>query len=172
MSRKVIKKVCMLGDGAVGKTSLIRRYVFDQFKEDYTPTIGTKIVKKTIELPERDIELTFMIWDIMGHKSYHEVPLEYYQGVEGTILVADITRKETLENTSYWLKGPFKKAGKKPTVLVVNKADLENEAQFGNEETLAKAQELEVEYHYVSAKTGEKVESIFREMAEKITEGM
>ena len=91
-----VKKVCLLGDGAVGKTSLIRRFVLDEFEADYSPTIGTKITKKTLDMEDAGTSVNLMIWDIMGHKSYMKVPPQYYQGTEGFMVVCDITRLENL----------------------------------------------------------------------------
>jgi len=163
--RKMIKKVCMLGDGAVGKTSLIRRFVYDIFEEDYKPTIGTKIVKKVVEVPEFDTELTMVIWDIMGHKSYMQVPPQYYQGAEGVIVVADITRKKTLENLDFWVKTLMMESGEIPIVFVANKIDLMGLAEFGEEDVAEIAKQFSAPYVLTSAKTGEGVNKAFRTLA-------
>ena len=97
-------KVCLLGEPSVGKTSLIRRYVLDQFEDTYISTIGTKVTKKDIYLPRDDpsILLTMMIWDIMGDidaakdtlKDYRKfrIPRSYFRGVNLGIFVCDLTR--------------------------------------------------------------------------------
>jgi GTPase SAR1 family protein len=67
------KKIVLLGDSAVGKTSLIRRYVFDQFEDSYIATIGTKVTRKELKIqrPHHSVDLTFVIWDLIGREGYH-----------------------------------------------------------------------------------------------------
>ena len=165
MNRRIMKKICMLGDGAVGKTSLIRRYVFDTFDDDYTPTIGTKIVKKEVSLPDRGVDVTFMLWDIMGHKSHMEVPQQYYLGAEGVLVVADLTRKETLDSLDYWYKTLCFETGPLPTILVINKVDLVEYAAFGSDDVEEMAGKMDAPYYFTSAKTGEHVEDVFVRLA-------
>jgi len=170
--RKVIKKVCLLGDGAVGKSSLIRRFIYDAFEDDYKPTIGTKIVKKVLVIPHKDIELTMVIWDIMGHKSYLEVPAPYYQGVEGVLVVSDITRLSTLENLDYWLQQLFMESGSMPTIFITNKIDLVDQAAYGSDDVEVMAANFNAPFFFTSAKTGESVEQVFQELALDMTRNM
>ena len=104
--RRVKRKVLMLGDGAVGKTSLIHKYVMDKFDDKYITTIGTKITKKMLSLEhdEEKIDLTLMIWDILGQKGYTTIQSTSYKGGEGALMVCDLTRKETLASLEeYWI---------------------------------------------------------------------
>src|SRR5439155_825420 len=79
---RIKRKILLLGDGAVGKTSLIRRFVVDKFSDDYITTIGTKVTKKDlrIESPARSTDLTFMIWDVLGQKGYRGIQDSSFQG--------------------------------------------------------------------------------------------
>jgi small GTP-binding protein len=133
----VIKKIVLLGDSAVGKTSLIRRYVFDQFESSYISTVGSKVTKKNLKItrPDKTVDLTFMIWDIIGREGYHAIHVRTFIGVHGAILVADLTRKETLKNLErYWIPFLFKVVEEVPMVFVGNKSDLKGEYEFQPEE--------------------------------------
>src|SRR3972149_5378948 len=100
-ARELTKKICLLGDPSVGKTSLIRRFVLDEFDDKYLSTIGTKVSKKllSVEIPERDmkVKLTLMIWDVAGQQEYRMFHKMYLKGVEGAFSVGDITRRSTIE---------------------------------------------------------------------------
>jgi len=89
------KKILLLGDSSVGKTSLVRRYVDGAFDDKYLTTIGVKISKKlcTIE----GIECELLIWDVEGSTPSKKISLGYYRGASGAIFVTDITRRETLK---------------------------------------------------------------------------
>jgi small GTP-binding protein len=131
------KKIVLLGDSAVGKTSLIRRYVFDLFEDSYIATIGSKVTMKELKIkrPDRNVDLTFMIWDLIGREGYHALHARTFVGVHGALLVADLTRKETLENLErYWIPFLFKVVDEVPLVFVCNKSDLEGENEFDPEE--------------------------------------
>src|SRR3990172_4292617 len=127
------RKVLLLGDGAVGKTSLIRRFVVDKFSDDYITTIGTKVTKKDLRLesPGKAIDLTFMIWDVLGQKGYKNIQESAFQGAKGALLVYDVTRLETLRSLQeYWLPHLSRVVGPIPFVVVGNKIDLaRNRAQ-------------------------------------------
>lgn len=135
---KITTKVCLFGDGGVGKTSLIIRYVKNTFDEKYLTTIGTNIYKKVLTLKNPDtgksVEYTLMIWDIMGQKGVRELLQEaYFSGAGAAIGVCDITRKETLEDLDNWRKSIVKASGQIPIIFIGNKADLKDKAQFSKE---------------------------------------
>src|SRR3972149_9514351 len=98
MGRK--KKGVLLGDSAVGKPSLIKRFVLDAFEDSYVATVGSKVTKKELAIPRPDktVNLTMMIWDLLGQEGYTSFHTWTFQGVYGAILVADLTRRETLDN--------------------------------------------------------------------------
>ena len=88
------KKICLIGDFAVGKTSLVKRYVDQVFSEDYTTTVGVSIVTKEVQL-DRDSMVKLIIWDIAGADKLTTVSHAYLQGANGYVLVADGTRRQT-----------------------------------------------------------------------------
>jgi small GTP-binding protein len=166
-------KICLLGDGAVGKTSLIRRFVEDVFRDEYLLTIGTKTSKKRliIKKPEfqRDINVTLIIWDIMGQISFRKLlHPTYLKGARGAILVCDLTRKETLEHLDDWIDSLYVEGKIVPSVFVGNKADLEDEHAFGKAELESVASAYDSPFYITSAKTGNFVEEAFRALTERI----
>ncbi|MEW5937949.1 MAG: Rab family GTPase [Candidatus Thermoplasmatota archaeon] len=171
--RRIKRKVLLLGDGAVGKTSLIRKYVLDRFDDKYITTIGTKVTKKVVEFKRHGemVELTLMIWDVLGQRGYTTIQASSYQGAEGTVMVCDLTRKETLRSIDdYWLPNLTEVAGKTPIVLVGNKCDLATQIQITEGELKAYAQRLKAPCFRSSAKTGENVEALFKALGELVIE--
>ena len=88
------KKICMLGSFAVGKTSLVRRFVESMYTDKYHTTVGVKVDKKTVKVGEQ--ETTLLLWDLEGSETEHDLRKSYLRGASGYLLVADGTRKETL----------------------------------------------------------------------------
>ena len=163
--RKFIRKICLLGDGGVGKTSLVRRYVLDKFSDEYIKTFGTKVSKKVLDLGE--VELTLMIWDVLGQKAstLHEA---YYKGAYGALLVCDLTREETVLSLERWRDDLYQVIGEKPLILVANKNDLE---QVVTRDVLAEVSEsLGEDFTITSAKSGDGVDDAFHELGRKIME--
>lgn len=169
--KQIKRKVLLLGDGAVGKTSLIHKFVTDKFDDKYISTIGTKVTKKDLRLKEKGCEilLTLMIWDVLGQKGYRSVQASSYKGGEGVLLVCDLTRKETLASLKeYWIPELTKVTGNIPKVFVGNKCDLVTERQISEDELEAFAAEFKAPYFLGSAKTGENVELIFGKLGEQV----
>ena len=174
MPANVVKRnIVLLGDASVGKTSLIRRFVIDQFSDDYITTIGTKVTKKelTINADDKKTDMTMMVWDIIGQRGYRYSQSLTFQGMNGALLVADLTRKETLDGLrGYWIPLLLRMTGPIPMIFLGNKADLEGEAQFGLKEieevastcTAFGAQDI---CYTTSAKTGINVEDAFTNLA-------
>src|SRR3990172_5890618 len=121
MSPDFIKrKVLLLGDASVGKTSLIRRFVVDKFSDDYITTIGTKVTKRDLrlELGNRTVDLSLMIWDVLGQKGYKGIQESAFRGARGVLLVYDLTRPETRETLGeYWVPRVRAVAGAVPMLL-------------------------------------------------------
>jgi len=168
----ISKKICLLGDPSVGKTSLVRRFVYSAYDDKYISTIGTKVMKKEVEFEEEDTEATvrLMIWDIAGQHSYQFVKKAYYDGAEAALIVSDTTRRETLESFDNWVESIFSVTGKIPIIMLGNKCDMPEKAQF----TLDDLKNIGAKYNcpcfLTSAKTGANVEESFRSLAKILFE--
>jgi small GTP-binding protein len=152
------KKVCMLGAFAVGKTSLVARYVKSVFSEKYLTTVGVKVDKKDVTIDDRHVSL--MLWDINGQDDYQAVQQSYLRGTSGYLLVVDGTRRATLETVAKLQQVVESVAGPVPFVVVLNKADLSQEWQV-DERGLMKIADRGWPIVRTSAKTGEGVEETF-----------
>lgn len=167
----VQKKIILLGDGAVGKTSLIRRFVFDKFDDKYILTIGTKVTAKSIQIGVEDKmnNLMLQIWDILGQKGYTKLHQSSFKGTDGVLMVADITRKKTLLSLStYWIPKVQNLAGNIPFTILANKYDLEGEADFTEKELSKFASKFNVPYYFTSAKDGENVHKAFYDIGQRM----
>lgn len=165
-SEIVKMKICMAGEAMVGKTSLIRRYVLEEYDDRYTATLGTKITKKnlTVAHPKdgRRVEVNLILWDIMGTPTLRDLLKEaYYHGAHGILGVADLTRAETLQELDAWSRSIRTVAGTVPTYVVVNKSDLEAEARMDREAVDRFCRDRGYPWSYASAKTGAGVEEAF-----------
>jgi small GTP-binding protein len=168
------KKVCLLGDSAVGKTSLIRKYVLDEFSDAYLTTIGTKTSKKEMFLvfpeDEKEFNVTLMIWDIMGQPSFRNILKEaYFHGANGGIVVCDLTRKGTLENIPEWIEILTSVVGDIPLIFIGNKCDLDHQAEFGLEDIQNVAEKYGDQSCFLtSAKDGRNVNTAFTTIAKEM----
>ncbi len=159
-------KVCMLGAFAVGKTSLVQRFVNSIFDERYHTTLGVKIDQKKLQLDGQDIQL--ILWDLAGEDEFMKVRATYLRGAAGLILVADGLRPETLD-TAIDLLGRFNADRGLPFVLAVNKSDRKDEWQL----TRARLQQLEQDGWTIvetSARSGEGVEPLFARLGAAMME--
>jgi small GTP-binding protein len=169
--KHVKAKVCLVGDVAVGKTSLIKRFVQDQFDDRYIATVGTKVTKKTLDAQWKGVPATLdmMVWDIMGEKGFRALLRDaYFEGSHGVIAVCDLTRKDTFYDLNNWVQMIRKQVGNVPIVFLGNKADL-RERLVVTEEELGRMGAIHGAPHFLaSAKTGEGVDAAFRSLANSI----
>jgi len=152
----------MVGSFAVGKTSLVSRFVYHAFSEKYLATVGVRIDKKSIRLGERDVVL--MVWDLAGQDEFDRVRPSYIRGSSGHILVADGTRPETVDDAMRIQQALAIDMGPLPVVLVVNKADLTAQWRVTNQAI----EDLRAKGWYcvvTSAKTGDGVDAAFHALA-------
>lgn len=161
------KKICMLGTFAVGKTSLVRRFVESIYSGKYHTTVGVKVDKRVVQVGTE--EATLLLWDIEGTETEHEFRKSYLRGASGYLLVADGTRLETLYKAMALQTRAEETVGPAPFLLLLNKADLSQQWQIGSRETEALEQKKWNVIH-TSAKTGHGVEEAFLTLAEKMLE--
>jgi len=166
-------KVCIFGDGGVGKTCLINRYLTGIFKTDSSMTIGVDFLLKTVDIEEKRVAL--QIWDFAGEDRFRFLLPSYVRGASAGIFMFDITRNVSLRNLREWL-GVFKKGTEElnenvPIIMVGGKLDLHDRRSVYSKDAVDLAKEFEM-YDYIecSAKTGENVELIFYKMARVLTE--
>lgn len=168
-SKRYIKKVALIGDSAVGKTSLIRRFVIDVFDDKYIATIGAKVSKRDVEytLPDKTIYLTLMMWDILGQHDYKKMRVQGLTGAHGVILVADLTRPETIKTASeFWMPEVREVLGVPAVIFVGNKVDLAGKDSASADDLRKLGIMTDVPVFLASAKTGENVELIFKKIGE------
>jgi len=166
-------KVCLVGEAAVGKTSLIRRFVLDDFDDKYIQTLGTKVSKKEIvaQIPDGsgELKIDMTIWDIMGQKGFRELLKEaYFYGAKGILAVCDVTRRRTLDDLDDWIEGVYSVTGRVPIEFLANKVDLKDESEVGEEEMVQAARAYDSPFHFTSAKSGVSVELAFQSLSERI----
>ena len=163
-------KILIAGDGAVGKTSLVNRFIKRKFYKKYEATKSVDILRKKITNKRGD-EISLVIWDIAGQTHYDFLRGNFYKGSDGLLLMFDLTRLNTFQNLYMWLQDIEEVLGKDvPKVLIGNKVDLV--AEVGEIVPLDKITELAEKFHLVyreaSAKTGLNVEVVFKDLTEKI----
>lgn len=158
------KKVCMLGSYAVGKTSLVMRYVKSIFSERYETTIGVRILKK--ELVAGSEALSLLLWDMHGDDDFQEVRTSYLRGASGYLVVADGTRAETSHKALELDRVAREYLGDVPSLFLLNKSDLE--ADWELDDQIASRLLAPGVGVRTSAKTGEGVETAFLELATRM----
>jgi GTPase SAR1 family protein len=129
-------------------------------------SFGTKVSKKVIEY--EDVQLTLMIWDVLGQKSQKSLHAAYYNGANGAMLVCDHTREETLLHLPQWKKDLEAVTGPVPVIPIVNKADLESKLELKN--VLETRATLGREFLFTSAKTGDGVQDAFENLGRMLLE--
>jgi small GTP-binding protein len=172
-SREYVFKVTVLGEAAVGKTSLINQFVEESFEEDYKPTLGANIIRKDVKIDEINSKIRLILWDLAGQEKYATLRSMYFQGTVGALLVYDITRHNTYDLVeSKWLQD-FKKYVKKEGayVLIGNKKDLKDQRTVETEEGNKLAEKINAcDFVETSAKYNENVEKAFTNLVYQILE--
>lgn len=159
------KKICFIGASAVGKTSLIRRYVEGIFSDKYLTTIGVKIDKKRVATNKGDVQL--LIWDLEGTDQFCGFQARYLKGASAYVLVIDQSRPTSFSDALdiYKLASDATSA---PAFLVLNKSDLPNQL---HESQLTTLNNMPFSGQCItSAKTGDKVDTLFSDIVSTLTE--
>lgn len=166
-------KVLLLGDGAVGKTTLIRRFVVDRYSDEYITTVGTKVTRKDVTVGREpdQFDVVMQIWDVLGQRGYGGVQEAAVKGAQGVLFVYDLTREDTRRSVEeYWMPMVWRLVGRIPMVLVGNKVDLIEDRIRPEEYAYYLAQKYDAPALITSAKTGEHVEAAFHKLAETAAE--
>ena len=171
--REFVFKILILGNAAVGKTSLINRFCEGAFQEDYKPTLGANIVRKDVDIQGSSsiVKVRLILWDLAGQEKYSVVRSMYFSGVEGALLIYDLTRYNTFDSiSSKWMKD-FKKYVRKESVFILigNKSDLNDKRVVPTERGKELAKEIRAS-HFIetSAKLGENIEEAFLTLVKQI----
>lgn len=164
------KKVCLLGDFAVGKTSLVRRFVYDLFEDTYISSIGVKVSRKTVTISATSsapggADVAMMLWDVSSSEEFSRIWDSYLRGTAGAILVCDLLRRETIQHLRGYASDLRKVSPHAPVMIAANKHDLPHE-QCMLDEVAALAREIQAPYLCTSAKTGAQIETIFYQLGQ------
>ena len=164
-------KIVMVGDFAVGKTSLVRRFVYDEFSDAYLTTIGVKVTKKEVIINE-SVNADLLLWDIAGGDKYTKISSEYIKGSSAGIIVADLTRKNTIENISEHADLLHSVDPDIYLFIALNKSDLvENTAEFLElAQDSLKGKNIN-SIAVTSAKNGFNIDKLFNELSLSIYKG-
>lgn len=172
VQKSFIYKIAVVGNGGVGKTSMVLRYCEDTFKENYIMTIGSNFSTKTVDLQEHpNLQVKLQIWDLAGQKHFSFVRPPFYRGATGVVYVFDLTRRSSFADLQDWKNEVEKVIGRKPCILVGNKIDLAitGNREVSNQDGEALKSELgATRYFETSAKEGDSVDSVFKELTVEI----
>ena len=166
--RTIQKKVCLLGDFAVGKTSLIRRYVEGRFDDKYLTTVGVVVSRRAIM--RSDLALHLLIWDLAGGRDFSQSG--YLLGAAGALITCDLTRATTLAAFQGYAAQVRAVNPHSAIVLLANKSDLDEERAISDEQLLSVAHQHNCPMLLTSAKSGENVERAFSTLADALMSQM
>lgn len=163
-------KLVLLGDSAVGKSSIVLRFVKKQFFEYQESTIGAAFLTQTIQLSDSIVK--FEIWDTAGQERYASLAPMYWRGAAAAVIVYDLTNRQSFLRAKAWIK-ELQRGGSPNIVICLtgNKTDLAEQRQVDSEEAKAYADEQGILFFETSAKTNTNVNELFRTVAQKLPKG-
>jgi len=165
--KKLSLKIIIVGEPAVGKTSLVKKFISGQFAKDYRSSIGTNIFIKKIDLKNIG-KVTIQLWDIAGQERWINMRHLYYVGAKGVLIVGDLTRKNTFDQINqFWIPDIKQYCELAPIVLIANKSDLKMEVSEKEINYLGKEINA-ISILFTSAKTGQNVEMAFKIITERV----
>jgi len=169
MISTISKKICLIGDFGVGKTSLIRRFVESQFSDSYLSSVGVKISRKNVNVYNVQQNIVqLIVWDLEGSNKFKQIANTYLQGASGAIIVGDVTRQETLLNMTKYLE-MFSSMNPEGLIAVAfNKADLVDQETMAYIVNKYQFKSHPVVKYVSSAKTGLSVNKVFENLAKSI----
>lgn len=160
-------KLLLLGDSAVGKSSLLMRFCESRFDTNFVLTIGVDFKWKTVERNGRKLKL--QVWDTAGQERFRTITPAYYRSAMGVVIVYDICDEHTFENVEYWVT-QLSQHGNEDVqrILVGNKSDLEANRKVSKEDGKALATKFNMAFFETSAKTGDSVDEAFLHIADNV----
>ena len=163
------KKIVLVGNAEVGKTTIINKFIYDSFDDARRATIGAAFFTKAVETEKGITKL--QIWDTAGQERFRSVTSFYYQNASCAVIVFDLTKFDSLNGAESWYDDIQEKSSTTvPVILVGNKCDLIDERQISKEQIESLAKEIgAAAYVEVSAKSGENVNQIFRKVVDIAT---
>uniref|UniRef100_UPI00358F2E9A ras-related protein Rab-23 n=1 Tax=Myxine glutinosa TaxID=7769 RepID=UPI00358F2E9A len=162
---EVAIKVVIVGNGSVGKSSMIQRYCKGVFSRDYKKTIGVDFLEKQVQINGEDVRL--MLWDTAGQEEFDAITKAYYRGAQACVLVFSTVDNDSLVAVPRWKEKVEREVGELPTVLVQNKIDLLNEATVSSDEVEALAKKMRARLYRTSVMEDLNVSAVFTYLAEK-----
>ena len=157
------RKVCMVGDFGVGKTSSVERFVKNEFSDKYLTTIGVKVDTKIIKVGSSEVKL--VIWDIAGRNRFGNIEFTYLRGSASYLLVVDGTRRTTLSTALELRDSIEERYGQIPYVMLINKSDLQNEWEVTDAD-IADLKSQDIKVYVTSAKSGDNIEQAFIDLSQ------
>ncbi len=169
-SKKKVYKILLLGDMAVGKTSIIQMYTKNKVPQNHITTIGIDYATKTQRL-NNGTEISFQIWDTAGQERFNSLTNKLYKSAQGLILVYDITSLKSFENINKWLETIKNENNKNVKVILVgNKIDLENKREVNYNQIKEFSENYGIDFIEISAKENIKVENVFIKIGELLSD--
>ena len=160
-------KIVFLGDLSVGKTSIINQFMYGTFDPLHQPTIGIDFLSKTMYLEDRTIRL--QLWDTAGQERFRSLIPGYIRDCSMAVVVFDLTQKQSFVSVDKWIEDVRNERGSDVVIsIAANKSDLEDRKMVSSEEMEKKSKELNVKILEVSAKTGNNVKLLFRNLAQDL----
>ena len=164
-------RIVLLGEAAVGKSSLLRRYTENIFDEEYKQTIGTTFATKDVDVTDSEGEVRKVrlnVWDMGGQSTYRELRRQFMKGASAAIIVYDVTRPETFMAMNNWFESFKEVCPDTPVLVSANKVDLADKRMVPSEPGRMLRDWFQAEYFETSAKTGVEVNNVFARMAEVV----
>ena len=167
---EMIYKIIVIGDPAVGKTSLLTNFCGYKFQYEYVPTVGVNITKEKVIVKNdmgKDTNVSLMIWDVAGQPQFYMLHRPYFNGADGMMLIYDVTRSSSFSNVNNWYSTAVKYGlSGIPRILIGNKIDLKDEKKIILPMAEHLSQKLNAPFFESSALTGENVSEIFHKIGE------
>ena len=162
-------KIVIIGDGSVGKTSLIHRYIDNKFQDSYNETIGIDLFNHTLSIDYEDqsYDISLIIYDLGGQDYWKKLRADFYNRSKGIVLVYDVSRIDTFRNLEKWYMEAIENIGHDvPCIIVGNKVDLNKSIPADLFESIMA--KFKFKHYYVSAKTGKSVIDAFIDISKEI----